>query len=96
MPAQGDDSPVHYWDEVAKKWRASPQTLWRAHSDAVNGALFERWFPPRRVARVLKTDLFDEAVGGGLYDLLCAHACYVVGMDISTEVARAAWSNHPP
>lgn len=95
MPAQGDDGPVQYWDEVAEEWRASPQTLWRAHSDAVNSALFERWFPPRRVARVLKTDLFDEGVGRGLYDLLSAHARHVVGMDLSTEVARAARSNHP-
>ncbi len=50
---QPEDSSVQYWDEVAEEWRPSPQTLWRAHSDAVNSASCERGFPPCRVARVL-------------------------------------------
>ncbi len=90
-----DDHHIGYWDEVAGQWQASPQRLWRSHSDAVNIALFGRWLRPRRARRALKTDLFDEGVGPGLYRLLAEHARHVVGMDISMEITRAARSNNP-
>ena len=48
--------------------------LWRAHSDAINGALVARWLDPAMQARVLKTDLFDEAMGVGLAPLLGTRA----------------------
>ena len=51
------------WDEVFRT--ASPGPLWRRHSDAVNSALVHRWLAGRRVARALKTDLWDEAVADG-------------------------------
>ena len=51
------------WDAMAAVWlERPPDGLWRRHSDAVNWGLLERWLPPR-LERVLKTDLFDEAVG---------------------------------
>jgi SAM-dependent methyltransferase len=86
---------ARYWDRVAKERKtALPQTLWRTHSDAVHAALFSAWLPPRRVPRVLKTDLFDEGMGAGLYDMLTSRAQSFVGTDISVHVARAARSNH--
>ncbi|PZS18298.1 MAG: hypothetical protein DLM54_08535 [Acidimicrobiales bacterium] len=68
--------------------------LVRTHSDAVNIKLLRQWLAPR-FARVLKTDLFDEAVGGGLYPELASRAETVVGVDISGIVVGAAVRRHP-
>jgi len=86
---------VRYWDEIIKVWReAPPQALWRAHSDAVNRALFSRWLPHGRVRRLLKTDLFDEAVSDGLYPLLASRARLVVGIDVSQLTLQVALARH--
>jgi len=85
-----------YWDTVAKTWQeASPQMLWRAYNDAVNTALFGHWLPDHKVDFLLKTDLFDESLGKGLYPLLELHAKKVIGMDISVLTSRSAKSRHP-
>lgn len=85
-----------YWDAVGEQWEAErPQRLWRAHSDAVNGALLERWLPQIPDGRVLKTDLFDEAVGHGLHDRLAAHARAVYGIDVSLVTIRRARDRNP-
>jgi SAM-dependent methyltransferase len=82
------------WDGLAQLWQeARPTPLWRRHSDAVNAALVERWLP-RQVDRVLKTDLFDEAMSGGLYDVLSAHAREVVGIDVSADIVEQAAARH--
>lgn len=82
------------WDARASPWLAAPrQRLWRRHSDAVNGALIERWLLGRP-ARVLKTDLWDEAVGDGLYPTLAERAEQVVGIDISATVVETARRRH--
>jgi SAM-dependent methyltransferase len=82
------------WDEVGEAWqRRRPQRLWRRHSDAVNAALLERWLP-KRCERVLKTDLFDEANGAGLADVLGARAGTVVGVDVAPSMASAAGRDH--
>jgi SAM-dependent methyltransferase len=44
---------------------------------------------------VLKTDLFDEAVGQGLYPLLDSLGAAVAGVDISPAVVEAARRNYP-
>lgn len=91
---QGDDSC--YWDEVAAAWREStPQRLWRAHSDAVNVALFANWLPPGGVERLLKTDVFDEAVGEGLFPRLAGDVRSPVGIDVSAAGLSAARSRYP-
>lgn len=73
-----------YWEQVGMEWRQSqPDKLWRAHSDAVNRAWLEAWWPQRKVERVLKTDMFDEAVGEGVFELLKSRARFAVGMDIA-------------
>lgn len=79
------------WDDVGHAWTAAqPEALWRLHSDAINRRLLARWLPPAPVARLLKTDLFDEAATGGLHDLLKTRAGLVVGMDVSAVTAREA------
>jgi SAM-dependent methyltransferase len=60
-----------------------------------HGALIERWMPPGRVGRALKTDLFDEVVTGGLYPALARRADIVVGMDIAATAATQARARHP-
>lgn len=88
--------PRENWDSVIEEWAAGEQyRLWRRHSDAVNTALLRSWLPKRRVASLLKTDLFDEAVTDGLYAVLAAAADRVVGVDVSARVAAMAGQRHP-
>ncbi|MDZ7391337.1 MAG: methyltransferase domain-containing protein [candidate division KSB1 bacterium] len=83
-----------YWTTVAGAWEEnSPHSLWRRHSDAVNSALVTQWLP-EPIGRLLKTDLFDEATGDGVYPALARKARTVVGIDISpltTRRARREW-----
>lgn len=77
------------------QWRLEDrQRLWRRHSDAVNGALITRWMPADRRRRVLKTDLFDEAVADGLYPPLASRAKEIVGVDKSLAAVSAAKRQH--
>jgi ubiquinone/menaquinone biosynthesis C-methylase UbiE len=70
------------------------QSVLRAYSDAVNDALVHRWLPvPCR--RLLKTDLFDEAVGVGLFPQLEHAAGSVVAVDASDRVLEAARRRYP-
>ena len=85
-----------YWNSVAEEWAATGrQALWRRHSDAVNSELLRRWLPSQPVPRLLKTDLFDEAVSAGLYPLLAERAERVVGVDLSPGIVRAAGRRCP-
>ena len=84
-----------YWDRVLECWEPTlTHRLWRAHSDAVNRRLLRRWLAPGS-GRLLKTDLFDEAVGSGLYPELAARSEEVVGIDLSAGVVRAALQRYP-
>jgi SAM-dependent methyltransferase len=74
---------------------AAFQPLWRPHSDAVNRQWIERWLPKHRARRVLKTDLFDEAVAAGLYPALAGRAESFVGVDRSVPVLASARSRYP-
>jgi len=83
--------PPRHWDAVAADWQqARPDTLWRAHSDAVNNALLARWLSAEGTGTLLKTDLFDEAVGDGLYPRLTGKARTIVGMDVAAATLEAA------
>jgi len=83
------------WDDFVRLWLASDaQRLWRRHSDAVNRRLLSGWLP-RSADRLLKTDLWDEAVSDGLYPALMTHARHVVGIDISAAVVDAAVKRYP-
>jgi SAM-dependent methyltransferase len=87
----------HYWDTVAAAWGAEhPQSLWRAHSDAVNLKLLGRWLGAERLERLLKTDGFDEAFGDGLYPFLIGKAEHTVIVDVALptlSLARAHYGN---
>jgi SAM-dependent methyltransferase len=83
------------WDEALTGLAAGRGTAFlRAYSDAVNGALVRAWLPPG-LERVLKTDLFDEAVGAGLVPLLRERAREVIGVDVSPAVVAAAQARYP-
>jgi SAM-dependent methyltransferase len=87
------ENKVDYWDHIAHEWkRAQSDLLWREHSDAVNVALLSRWLSEKPVGRLLKTDLFDEAVSEGLVPFLRLRANTVVGMDVSLMALRMARS----
>jgi SAM-dependent methyltransferase len=84
---------AHYWDEIAGVWRDTcPQALWRVHSDLINISLVSRWLGTAPVRCLLKTDLFDEAYGPGLYPMLKSRSRHVTGIDISTVTLSAALS----
>jgi SAM-dependent methyltransferase len=66
----------------------------RAYGDEVNRMLLERWLPDG-AGRVLKTDLFEEAVGDGLVRLLGEHFQRVDAIDVSRAVVEEAARRHP-
>jgi len=85
-----------YWDSVAEEWGESGrQAVWRAHSDAVNSKLARHWLPAGPLERLLKTDAFDEAVGGGLYPVLAERARRVTVIDVSDSALEAARRRYP-
>ena len=84
------------WEGFPGTYRAQgPQRLWRSHSDSVNKALVARWGPAEQMETLLKTDLFDEAVGDGLSPLLASQANRVVYTDLSLEVHQMARCRYP-
>jgi SAM-dependent methyltransferase len=90
------DERQHYWNEATKLLlERQLDSLWRAHSDAVNIALIGRWLPGNSAQFLLKTDLFDEALGQGLYPLLALRARRVVGVDLARPILKTATSRYP-
>jgi SAM-dependent methyltransferase len=89
-------SAAETWDSVLEAWRPGRTTTFlRTYSDAVNRSLLNAWLPPGTARRVLKTDLFDEAVGGGLLPVLRTRAARVDGVDVSSAVIGAARARYP-
>lgn len=87
---------VRYWHDVGQRWvGAGRDVLWRRHCDAVNSRLLSRWLPHASTACLLKTDLFDEALTGGLASRLRGSAKTIVGMDLSLAIAREAAARCP-
>jgi SAM-dependent methyltransferase len=85
-----------HWDDVVASWRGTRrQSFLRAYSDAVNEALLRRWLPDLTGQRVLKTDLFDEAVGRGLHPLLRSLGATVAAVDLSPIAVAAAGERYP-
>jgi SAM-dependent methyltransferase len=84
------------WDAAVRPLLEAPaEALWRAHSDAVNAAVLARWLPRDTCKVLLKTDLFDEAAGEGLYPLLASHARNVAALDRAPSVLAAAVTRYP-
>ncbi|MGH7177231.1 MAG: class I SAM-dependent methyltransferase [Tepidisphaeraceae bacterium] len=87
---------VKYWDQTARQWETDPANrLWRRHSDAVNARLLSGWLAGCHAKCLLKTDLFDEAFGDGLFGMLGTRAENLVGMDVSPQVLLAARRHFP-
>lgn len=80
-----------YWNAVVESWQQEDRHAgWRSHCDNLSNVLLRRWLPTARVARLLKTDLFDEAVAVGLVPTLASVADMVNGIDIAESVVRDA------
>lgn len=84
------------WETAVRPLLDAPaEALWRAHSDSVNAALLARWLPHGPCRILLKTDLFDEAMGEGLYPLLAMRANRVAALDLAPSVLAAAVARYP-
>jgi len=84
------------WESALEPLLGAPaEALWRLHSDAINATLLSRWLPSEPCASILKTDLFDEAMGNGLYPMLSARAARVAALDVAPSVLAAATARHP-
>ncbi|MEM8631645.1 MAG: class I SAM-dependent methyltransferase [Pseudomonadota bacterium] len=68
---------------------------WRHHADWINTRLLGRWLQKATPSRVLKTDLYEEAVGTGQAQWLAARFDAVQGVDVSDEVVAAAERKFP-
>lgn len=91
----GEDSPS-YWNRATGSFiDRGRQRCWRQYCDALHDALLREWLTGSRVTRVLKTDLFDEAVAEGLVPALAALASEVHGIDVSARVVGAACARYP-
>lgn len=78
------------WNAIGQKWLAQqPQRLWRHLHNELNQPLLARWSSLSPQDRVLKTDLFDEAVGNGLLSSIEPDTS-VFGMDYALTVAARA------
>jgi SAM-dependent methyltransferase len=81
-----------YWDSIVTKSNVEgTEDLWRAHMKELYQGLQERWGRNTRVGRILKTDLYDEAISThNLVSLFGSRCDQFVGTDVSPEIARAA------
>jgi SAM-dependent methyltransferase len=81
-----------YWDSVVTESKVvGSEEAWREHMQALYRGLQARWGENAGAVRVLKTDLYDEAISPhGLLSLLGGRCDRIVGTDVSLEIARAA------
>ena len=81
-----------YWNTIAKRWdKDQPQRLWRLYNDILNSDLINRWLTHSdQVNFLLKTDLFDEALGKGLCPVLDPLSHNMIGIDISSSIVNMA------
>lgn len=89
-----------YWDSVGSDWqRRRSHRLWREFTDRQQIGLLSRWagglIGYGRRLRLLKTDLFDEAVSQGLAPWLLASGSHVTGIDVSPAIVTEAATRNP-
>lgn len=83
----------HYWENGA--WMShKTNTVWRGHADWVNNRLLKRWLTAKPQGAVLKTDLYEEAVGLGQLPWLAQNFAQVQGIDVSPDVVKKAKAEH--
>lgn len=95
MSVMNDSPRGKYWDAVSGSWECRRYRLWRRHSDAVNCMLLQQWLPVDGFGAALKTDVFDEMSGDGLFPVLGALAHRVVGIDVSPAILEKARLRFP-
>lgn len=85
------------WETAVVDWpRTRGHRLLRDYGDTLNGRLAQAWLGVgSRARRLLKTDLFDEAVGEGVFPYLAELADEVQGIDVSEAVVAAASRRYP-
>lgn len=81
-----------YWDSLARKPHViGSEDFWRAHLQEIYRKLKGRWRGDARPDRVLKTDLYDEAITThNLIPLFGGRCGRIVGTDVSFETCLAA------
>ena len=81
-----------YWDTIAAESPSKKkETLWRAHMKELYQGLLDRWSEQARPIRILKTDLYEEAVSAhNLFPFLGSRCEHIIGVDVSYDMARAA------
>lgn len=88
-----------YWNDKALSGTSQfVFPLWRQYCDQLHGHWLLSWLDGRTVTKVLKTDLFDEAIGAGLADVMARMTrpggeCH--GVDISSVLVAKASQRHP-
>jgi SAM-dependent methyltransferase len=88
-----------YWDDRARNCAAQFDfPLWRRYCDLLHSRWLRSWLKGRTFSKVLKTDLFEEALGDGLTDVLESLTlpdgeCH--GLDVSSVLAAQAQKRHP-
>ena len=90
-----DTGGAKYWNMVTAEWQqGNSYTLWREYCDRATVDLLRSELPSKRVSRVLKTDLFDEAYGEGIMPLIDSTARIMVGMDIALKTVICVSKKH--
>jgi len=85
-----------YWGRVGSRWiDAHPDRPWRCCSDAVHTRWMSRIAADLRGGRVLKTDLFNEAIGDGFTGWFVERGCRVMACDVAGSTAAGAAARHP-
>jgi SAM-dependent methyltransferase len=93
------DQAGRYWDDQARACSAQFDfPLWRRYCDLLHSRWLRSWLKRRTFTKVLKTDLFEEALGDGLADVLASFTlpggeCH--GVDVSSVLAAQALKRHP-
>ena len=95
--AAADVGTAHreYWDDVGRRWLAErPDSVWHRCSDAIHARWLDRVAADFKGGRVLKTDLFNEAIGCGLAEWLERRGSRVLGCDLARSTAAGAAIRH--
>ena len=80
-----------YWQEVGRRLARGPnRPLWRMCCDSLNRRWLERQLREDRFEAALKTDMFDEAAGEGMFPFLSARTDRVFGIDVAAVTCRLA------
>jgi SAM-dependent methyltransferase len=93
-------SDQEYWDRIGTDWiRFGHDRLWRRFTDEQQSRWARQFLSPDSLlgqgVRVLKTDLFDEAVSRGVVPLLASLFGEVHGIDLSPAIVAAAKVSNP-